>query len=78
MVKYKQNPIVSTLTKKSRRKRAIKHDIVIENWHLECHEEGSRLWKLTMALAEENAFNDLDVIAYNSCDGHMLCQDIGD
>ena len=30
----------------------------IEVWHIENHEPGSRLWKLVMALAEEDAFND--------------------
>ena len=64
--------------KSSVRKRKRKSDIIIQNWHLECHEEGSRLYKLTMALAAEADFNDLDVIAYSSSDGHLLSNDIGD
>ena len=60
------------------RKRKQKSDIIIQNWHLECHEEGSRLYKLTMALAAEADFNDLDVVAYSSSDGHLLSNDIGD
>ena len=68
-VRTKQNSI---------RKRKRKNNIVIQNWHLECHEEGSRLYRLTMALAEEADFNDPDVIAYASSDGHLLSNDIGD
>ena len=64
--------------KSSVRKRKHKSDIIVQNWHLECHEEGSRLYKLTMALAEEADFNDLDVVAYSSSDGHLLSNDIGD
>lgn len=60
------------------RKKKRKSDIIIQNWHLECHEEGSRLYKLTMALAAEADFNDLDVIAYSSDDNHLLSNDIGD
>lgn len=59
-------------------KRKRTHDVIVENWHTESHEFGSRLYKLTMALATESEFNDLDVIPYVSNDGHMLCKDIGD
>ncbi len=77
MVRYKKQP---TIRRNNRftRKRKRTSDIIIQNWHLECHEEESRLYKLTMALAAEADFNDLDVIAYSSSDGHLLSVDIGD
>ena len=75
MVVYKR-PI--NTPKKRKRSKKRKSDIVLQNWHLECHEEGSRLYKLTMALAAEADFNDLDVIAYTTNDGHLISCDIGD
>lgn len=76
MVKYKQQPVIRRNSRFAR-KRKRTSDIIIQNWHVECHEEGSRLYKLTMALAIESDFNDLDVIAYSSNDGHLLSRDIG-
>lgn len=75
MVVYK-NQIHS----KKRRGRPKKRtsDVIVQNWHLECHEEGSRLWKLTMALAIEENFNDLFVTAFTSNDGKLLCNSLGD
>lgn len=77
MVRYKKQPVVRR-NNIFTRKRQRTSDIILQNWHLECHEEGSRLYKLTMVLAIESDFNDLDVTAYSSNDGHLLSRDIGD
>ena len=57
---------------KTHRQRKYNTDIVYQNWHLECHEEGSRLYKLTQALALESDFNDLDVVSVSTDDGRLF------
>ena len=78
MVVYKRPPTVRRNSRFTRKKKKQTSDIIVQNWHLECHEEGSREYKITMALALESDFNDLDVVPYMSNDGRMLCRDIGD
>ena len=72
-----QGQIISNTRRVTKRKKR-PSDIIVENWHSECHAVGSRLYKLTIALSLENEFNDLDVISYVSNDGHMLSKEIGD
>jgi len=61
----------------ARRRKRITHDIIVENWHTECHVPGSRLYKLTIALSLEDEFNDSSVVVYGSDDSHMLSNDVG-
>ena len=77
MVVYKKLPNTpKPRTTIKRRKRT--SEIILQNWHLECHKENSRLYKLTRVLAAEANFNDLDVTAYTSNDGSLISRDIGD
>lgn len=77
MVVYRRPPNVHRNNRFTRKKNKTS-EIIVQNWHLECHEDGSREYKLTMALALESDFNELDVVPYMSNDGRMLCRDIGD
>lgn len=52
------------------KRKARKADVRIENWHIENHKPGSRYYKLILALAEEDTFNDpyTDVIVTNTAE----------
>ena len=77
MVVYKRPPNAPMIRKKQYKKKKRTSDIVLQNWHIECHEEGSRLYKLTMALALEDDFNDLNVLSYPSNDGRLISHEVG-
>lgn len=59
----------------ARRKTKIREDWV-EVWHLENHEPGSRLWKLTLALAAEDEFNDPYANVAVTNDSTLFCNDM--
>lgn len=70
--------IITGQKKPARRKRRKTRDTIVEKWHLECHEPGSKLYRITLLLAKEDEFNDLDSVACLSDDGYLLSTDIGD
>lgn len=54
------------------RKKTKIHDEYVEIWHIEEHEPGSRLWKLILALAAEDEFNDPYANIAVTDDGNVL------
>ena len=70
--------IITGQKKSAKRKRRKTHDTIAEKWHLECHEPGSKLYRLTLLLASEEEFNDLDAVVGLSDDGYLLSTDIDD
>ena len=59
-----------------RKKAKIREDW-IEIWHIEDYEPGSRYYKLIMALAEEDDFNEPYANVAVSDDSSMLCASVG-
>ena len=62
------------IIKSNYRKRKVdkKHDpINVRYWHVEIHETNSRLYKLTMILAEEDELYNLDGITFISDDNKV-------
>lgn len=58
-----------------RRKAKIREEY-IEIWHIEDYEPGSRLYKLIMALAAEDEFNDPYANVVVVDDSTVYCNDI--
>lgn len=59
-----------------RRKMKI-HEDVIENWHLDDKEPGSREYNLLYGIAEEEEFNDIYASSIVTDDLDLLCFAIG-
>lgn len=76
MSKKNDNPIVVCNWRKKRKKH-IKHDDILQNWHVEDHPYESREWKLIHGLSLEADFNDEFVTSIVTESPELLCFQIG-
>ncbi len=58
-------------------KKRVKHDTILQAWHMDDKTPESREWKLLYGLSEESDFNDVFVDSFVTDDTKLLCFSLG-